>query len=658
MIRPGTAVRWQRETARPQAFSVSSEAPSSSELISRKLPPLEEFLRKRDYVGAITLLEYEREQGTKRRERRFWLAYCYFHAGLYSAALKCCDQLLKRGKKSCLDSQEEGHGSVGERAGVSDLASLQPSGDVDEGKGVGSAGSTPAANGSSARKEWSVPSSGVHTQFLDREEDGEDDGDDEGNSSELTPDKESELHLYKAICLYGMYMFPQAKQEALQAANTKTRNRLLLCIAYHESDPDLDRKLEALDTSDFRDQMTAAAVEYMRGRPDVACDIYRKLLSAYPEYHALKIYYAMAAFKGEMFEIARGLVKEYEGCHARSLVASNLLACCLYEEDAASSAMEIYHLLGHEADREESFFIQHNDLLRHNACVFQKGEKGLQVWRALIGIIPEARLNLTLLHMRTGDYESAFSLMHDFDPRTANEYTIRALAFMLLGQARDSAQHICEAQNMFLTVGTADGEIESIPGMQSMFYYYFLRKDYDAALAYASRLEPYFGSEPSYRWNKALALSQEGRYEEVKAAISAIDDEEYLRDPLFLRWLCRVYVATGDCDEAICLCLQQNERSQAHALLKEVADDCYAIGDFYFALKAFCLLDKADANPLLWPALRGAAAGFLLKLRVGREDISRIKEATSFLRDCSATKMVNIAAALRQLGRAHGLLID
>lgn len=108
--------------------------------------------------------------------------------------------------------------------------------------------------------------------------------------------------------------------------------------------------------------------------------------------------------------------QEYQATHSSSLVASNLLACCLYSEGAGASAMRIYHLLGEEARREEAFFIEHNDLLRHNAAVFQKGERGLSVWGPLVNLLHEARLNLALIHLRQGNYSGALDLMRDFVP--------------------------------------------------------------------------------------------------------------------------------------------------------------------------------------------------------------------------------------------------
>lgn len=47
----------------------------------RKVPELDDFLSKRDYQGAITLLEFERSGESGDNERVLWLAYAYFHYG-------------------------------------------------------------------------------------------------------------------------------------------------------------------------------------------------------------------------------------------------------------------------------------------------------------------------------------------------------------------------------------------------------------------------------------------------------------------------------------------------------------------------------------------------------------------------------------------------
>lgn len=67
----------------------------------KKIPSLKDFLKDRDYTGAMSLLDFERNSGTgtttlglkgqgdkaSKDELTLWLAYCAFHAGDYKRAL-------------------------------------------------------------------------------------------------------------------------------------------------------------------------------------------------------------------------------------------------------------------------------------------------------------------------------------------------------------------------------------------------------------------------------------------------------------------------------------------------------------------------------------------------------------------------------------------
>lgn len=54
----------------------------------RKLPKLEDFLQMRDYTGAITLAEFNRNSGKGSEETNLWIAYTAFHLGDYKKAME------------------------------------------------------------------------------------------------------------------------------------------------------------------------------------------------------------------------------------------------------------------------------------------------------------------------------------------------------------------------------------------------------------------------------------------------------------------------------------------------------------------------------------------------------------------------------------------
>ncbi|XP_014893139.1 intraflagellar transport protein 56 isoform X1 [Poecilia latipinna] len=61
-----------------------------------KVPSLEEYLQQRDYLGALTLLEFQRSIGEKHENTDLWICYCAFHLGDYKRAMEEYKSLTKK----------------------------------------------------------------------------------------------------------------------------------------------------------------------------------------------------------------------------------------------------------------------------------------------------------------------------------------------------------------------------------------------------------------------------------------------------------------------------------------------------------------------------------------------------------------------------------
>lgn len=53
-----------------------------------KVPQLEEYLQQRDYLGALTLLEFQRSIGEKEQHADLWIGFCAFHLGDYKRSME------------------------------------------------------------------------------------------------------------------------------------------------------------------------------------------------------------------------------------------------------------------------------------------------------------------------------------------------------------------------------------------------------------------------------------------------------------------------------------------------------------------------------------------------------------------------------------------
>lgn len=83
-----------------------------------------------------------------------------------------------------------------------------------------------------------------------------------------------------------------------------------------------------------------------------------------------------------------------------------------------------------------------SELLKHNSVVFSGGEGSLNVMPELIDVIPEARLNLAIFHMRRGEASDAYQLMKNIEPHIPTEYILKGVIYATLGQRNHSVMVI------------------------------------------------------------------------------------------------------------------------------------------------------------------------------------------------------------------------
>ena len=85
--------------AKPAAHP--DEASRATTKKKRDMPSLDTFLDRRDYVGALTLLEFMKSTGSPLGDTDEWMAYASFHLGDYrraydvsAFAFPCCRRVF------------------------------------------------------------------------------------------------------------------------------------------------------------------------------------------------------------------------------------------------------------------------------------------------------------------------------------------------------------------------------------------------------------------------------------------------------------------------------------------------------------------------------------------------------------------------------------
>eukprot|EP00930_Biecheleria_cincta_P003998 TRINITY_DN1048_c0_g1_i1.p1 TRINITY_DN1048_c0_g1~~TRINITY_DN1048_c0_g1_i1.p1 ORF type:complete len:584 (+),score=122.76 TRINITY_DN1048_c0_g1_i1:69-1754(+) len=537
MIRPGTSLTKQKQKQRSAAPKVAlgKRAEASK-------PSLDEFLNNCDYVGAVTLLEFERKAREDRKDLLLWLAYSCFHNGEYKKAIDAYDDAMKK-------------------------------------------------------------------------------------------DSDPNLHAYKACCYYALTQYQEAEDEANKAPNSPLKTRILFQTAHKRNDESAMMAQHQALSDSKEDQLCLAAIQYLRSHFQEATEIYKRLLVEEREDWALNVYIAFCYYKLDYFDVALEILQTYLTQYPNSITAVNLKACShyqLYNGKAAEAELKVLQ----QASSSGNIFQEH-DLLQHNLVVFRNGENAIQVLPPLLDIIPEARLNLVIYHLRLNEAMEAYNLIKDLEPSVPREYILKGVVFAALGQQTGSREHLKLAQQLFQLVGASASECDTIPGRQCMASCFFLLRQFEDVLVYLKSIKPYFSNDDDFNWNYGITCAAAGDYKEAREAFLQIQNEKYRAEFSYLSWLTRCYIMSNDAGQAWETYVRMDTSNESFNLLHLIANDCYKMGQFYYACKAFDVLERLDPDPEFWEGKRGAAVGVFQRVVAGKESPDKLQEVVNLLRSSS-----------------------
>jgi len=566
----------------------------------KKVPELAGLLEARDYMGAVTLLEFERKMFIDQKQasgwkdkgggadsyewveggniplteeekeadhtRLMWIGYCAFHLGDYRKALDTYQQIIQAGS----DDQT--------------------------------------------------------------------------------------LLSYQSCCLMGLGWFQEAEEKANQGPASPLQTRLLFHLAHRLND---ENKLmmyhqKLCDTTP--DQLSLASIHYLRNHFQEATDIYKRLLLENRDYTALNVYVALCYYKLDYYDVSLEILAAYLQVHPDSSIALNLKACNqfrLYDGKAAEAELAPLTKDAVSIDKIESA------LVRHNMVVFQQGERALQILPPIVGTVPEARLNLVIYHMHQGEVQEAYELMREIEPTSPQEYILKGITNLALGQQLDSREHLKVAQQYFQLLGASASECDTIPGRQCMASCFFVLRQFDDVLVYLSSIEAYYPNDPAFLYNYAVARAAAGKYKEAEPALLSLQSggssEELSRDYIFQMWLARCLVMNGKARHAWELYLKMEGTQESFAMLQLLANDCYRAGAFLYAAKAFDTLERLDPNPEYWEGKRGACVGTFQQIIARKERKEVLRDVLAMLKSTRNPQVEYLARVMKKWARENGI---
>ncbi|KAJ3251741.1 Intraflagellar transport protein 56 [Boothiomyces macroporosus] len=338
-------------------------------------------------------------------------------------------------------------------------------------------------------------------------------------------------------------MYKEADDAAQKGPTCKLQNRLLFHLSHKFND---EKRLMGYHQNlqdIIEDQLSLASIHYLRSHYQEAIDIYKRILLENRDFLAINVYVAMCYYKLDYYDVSQEVLSVYLQHYPDSVTGINLKACNhfrLYNGKAAEQELKV---LSEKTSHNLKFA---EDLMKHNmVCnlfiqvVFRNGEGALQVFPSLLDVIPEARLNLVIYHLKKDDIVSAFNLMKDVEPATPQEYILKGIVNAALGQEQESREHLKIAQQYFQLVGGSASECDTIPGRQCMASCFFLLKQFDDVLIYLNSIKGYFYNDDTFNYNYAQAKIATGAFEEGEELLLMIQNEKYKCEYAYLSHLCR-----------------------------------------------------------------------------------------------------------------------
>lgn len=214
------------------------------------------------------------------------------------------------------------------------------------------------------------------------------------------------------------------------------------------------------------------------------------------------------------------------------------------------------------------------------------------------------------------------------------------------------------AQQCFQLVGTSAHECDTIPGRQCMASCYFLMRQFDDVNIYLNSVKAYMYNDDDFNFNHGISLAATRNYKAAEEAFLLIHNELYKVEYVYTSWLARCYVMNGNPRSAWELYLKLNNSSESFNLLQLIANDCYRMGHFLFAAKAFDVLERLDSDPEYWEGKRGACVGVFQQVIAGKASRDDLQDVLSMIRNTSNPQVEYIVRIIKKWCKDNNVRIQ
>eukprot|EP01015_Nassula_variabilis_P015202 TRINITY_DN2272_c0_g1_i2.p2 TRINITY_DN2272_c0_g1~~TRINITY_DN2272_c0_g1_i2.p2 ORF type:complete len:188 (-),score=33.47 TRINITY_DN2272_c0_g1_i2:60-623(-) len=182
---------------------------------------------------------------------------------------------------------------------------------------------------------------------------------------------------------------------------------------------------------------------------------------------------------------------------------------------------------------------------------------------------------------------------------------------------------------------------------------FFLLRQFDDVLVYLKSIKSFFENDDNFNWNHGIACAASGDFQEAERAFLAIVNEKYIQEYCYCSWLTRTYIMNNKPHLAWDMYINMDTSNESFSLLQLIANDCYKMGQFYYAAKAFDILERLDSDIEYSEAKRGAVVGVFQMVIAGKETQEHLLEVLNLLKSNGTNPQVEYILRVVKLSLIH-----
>ena len=216
----------------------------------------------------------------------------------------------------------------------------------------------------------------------------------------------------------------------------------------------------------------------------------------------------------------------------------------------------------------------------------------------------------------------------------------------MYGQMKKNPEIIKQAQEYYKLIGTSASECDTVIGRQCIASCMFLQKQFEDVALYLNTIKEFMSTDDDFNYNFGVTNAILGKYNEAETYLAKITNEKIQGEYLYVAWLAKVYIINGKVENAWNLYLEMDTSNETLTLLRLIGNEAYLYGHYYYALKAFDILERLD-NEEHTAAKAGSAAGVFKDYLTSKDTQEHLEETVQILK--ASNKHPSLESVLRTI---------